>query len=263
MVKKRLLTLSIVLALILVLILAVHAAGYSTNTNSPNDTDPAKTIGKTGNNSNNATCGNNICETGEADVAGGCGPNADPSCLGPPAYIGTCPRDCKNKGIPTAGIQSGKKELKFENKTGETCLEGCTCQGVVMRCEVDGGREMTVFSSSGNTIVQVKEINMTTNVTLYKVNKTIQAKFNDGEKPIILPDEVEDKLKEKVKAKTENLDIKLNEEGFYEVEGKKKSRLFFIIPTKENVNAEIDAENGQIVKLRYSWWGFLAKDQES
>ena len=42
----------------------------------------------------NAICGNNICEGGEADIEGGCGPNADPGCLGPPSYSGTCPEDC-------------------------------------------------------------------------------------------------------------------------------------------------------------------------
>ncbi len=38
-------------------------------------------------------CGNNICEKGEANDLGGCGPNADPRCLGPPGRDGTCPQD--------------------------------------------------------------------------------------------------------------------------------------------------------------------------
>ena len=44
-------------------------------------------------------CGNNICEEGEANETnpGGCGPNADPGCLGTPATFkfGTCPKDCE------------------------------------------------------------------------------------------------------------------------------------------------------------------------
>lgn len=44
-----------------------------------------------------AACGNNICEEGEADNPGGCGPNADPRCIGPPAQVGTCPQDCRPK----------------------------------------------------------------------------------------------------------------------------------------------------------------------
>jgi len=46
-----------------------------------------------------ATCGNGKCEEGEADFVdgGGCGPNSDPECLGPPAQFikGTCPNDCE------------------------------------------------------------------------------------------------------------------------------------------------------------------------
>ena len=44
--------------------------------------------------SNGAVCGNEICEEGEADIEGGCGPDADPRCLGPPSYEGTCSEDC-------------------------------------------------------------------------------------------------------------------------------------------------------------------------
>ncbi|MAH06935.1 hypothetical protein CMI38_01645 [Candidatus Pacearchaeota archaeon] len=43
-------------------------------------------------------CGNGVCEDGEANVndPGGCGPDADPKCLGPPARFikGSCPKDC-------------------------------------------------------------------------------------------------------------------------------------------------------------------------
>jgi hypothetical protein len=46
-------------------------------------------------------CGNGICEEGEANIndLGGCGPDADPECLGPPARFieGSCPKDCGAK----------------------------------------------------------------------------------------------------------------------------------------------------------------------
>ncbi|MBI2044644.1 hypothetical protein HYT23_01150 [Candidatus Pacearchaeota archaeon] len=115
MVGKRLAALSLVLALMIVLTLLISAAGDSTrrDTSSPNDTDPARTIGRTGNNSNNETCGNNICESGEANLPGGCGPNADPSCLGPPSYAGTCPQDCENNTNNSIWEKCGT----FDNRT--------------------------------------------------------------------------------------------------------------------------------------------------
>jgi hypothetical protein len=45
-------------------------------------------------NGEGAVCGNNICEEGEADIEGGCGPDADPECLGPPSFVGSCVEDC-------------------------------------------------------------------------------------------------------------------------------------------------------------------------
>ncbi len=159
--------------------------------------------------------------------------------------------------------QSEKKILKFENKTGEVCLEGCTCQGVVMRCNLAAGREMVVYTSSGNTIVQVQGINMTTNVTLYKEGDIIKGNFSGNrEKEIILPDRVKENIKEKIKSTLENLEMELTNEGFYEAHGKKKARLFFIIPTKESINAQVNAENGQIISTSSSWWGFLARDRK-
>ncbi|MBU2260026.1 hypothetical protein KKC44_05485, partial [Patescibacteria group bacterium] len=56
-------------------------------------------------------CGNGKCEEGEADEInpGGCGPDAPPECLGPPAYYkkGTCPQDC-----PSDCADDGKSVFK-------------------------------------------------------------------------------------------------------------------------------------------------------
>ncbi|MFH1670041.1 MAG: hypothetical protein ABIA92_00450 [Patescibacteria group bacterium] len=56
-------------------------------------------------------CGNGKCEEGEADEInpGGCGPDAPPECLGPPAYYkkGTCPQDC-----PSDCADDGKPVFK-------------------------------------------------------------------------------------------------------------------------------------------------------
>ena len=72
--------------------------------------------------------------------------------------------------LTQAQIQEIKKETKrIRIQTGE-CPEECDCTGVAMKCALEGGgREMTVTAgNSGNIIVQVKGVNMSTNVTLYK-----------------------------------------------------------------------------------------------
>ena len=155
-----------------------------------------------------------------------------------------------------------RREYKFEDKTGQNCTEGCKCTGVVMKCELeDGTREMTVYAQSGNVIIQTKGVNASTTVTLYHFNKTVYEETKNGtvREIKIFPDELNEKLQEKLKVKMEKMNITLNEDGYYEIQANKKSRLFFLFPIREKIRATIDAENGN-VKIKNPWWGFLAKD---
>jgi len=159
-----------------------------------------------------------------------------------------------------------KNQIKFENKTGKNCTEGCVCKGVVMKCELDDGtRQMTVYAESGNIIIITKEINASTKVELYKVNGTLFGKFKNEEVRQIkmTPEQVQEKIKEKIKAKMEKLNITLDEDGNYIIQMNKKSKLFFLFPVREKTEAQINSENGEIVKIRNPWWGFLAKDEKS
>lgn len=157
-----------------------------------------------------------------------------------------------------------KNRIKFEERTGVECPEDCKCTGVTVKCLLDdGGREMTIYSKSGNIIVQVKNINATTQVTLYHYNKTTYGIFKGNKtKEIILPDKVKEKVREKIKTRIENQDITLDENGFYQVQGQKRARFFFLFSVREKVKLQLDAENGEVVKIRNPWWGFLAKDVE-
>lgn len=162
-----------------------------------------------------------------------------------------------------------KEIVKEQNKLrvmtqNQECPETCTCTGSVMKCELEnGGREMTVTAGkSGNTIVQVKDVNMSTNVTLYKSEGKIYGVFKDNEtKEIkVLPDEVKEKIKQRTKAKLEEQIIELDKEGIYQVQSKKQARLFGLIPVRERVRVELNSETGEIIRIRNSWWGFLARD---
>jgi hypothetical protein len=175
---------------------------------------------------------------------------------------------CKERKMNKTEDKEDVKErqrLKFENKTGIACPNDCICTGVVMKCVLeDGTRIMNVYASSGNLIIQIKDDNVTTNVTLYKdENGTLYTNINGKEKKIkIYPDQIREKIKEKIKANLEDENFKINDKGNYDFEAKKNSRLFWIIPAKEKVNAEVDSENGTITKIHSSWWGFLARDKK-
>lgn len=158
---------------------------------------------------------------------------------------------------------SEKDKLQAYNKTAD-CPENCTCSGSTVKCtSEDGTRTMTIYAGkSGNVIVQVKNINMSTNVTLYKsVNGTLYAVFKGNKtEAIILPDDVLNRIQERTKAKLSNESINLTEDGYYLVQSKKHARLFWLIPVRENIGAQVDAETGAIIKIRNPWWGFLARD---
>jgi hypothetical protein len=159
-----------------------------------------------------------------------------------------------------------RQKLHFENKTGIECPDDCVCTGVVMKCIYENGsRIMNVYAgNSGNLIVQIKDTNVSTTVTLYKdENGTLYTDIDGKEKKIkFYPDQVKEKIREKIKSNLEDEKIKIDEKGNYEIEGKKESRLFWIIPSKEKVNVQVDPETGDIIKTKGSWWGFLARDKK-
>ncbi len=149
-----------------------------------------------------------------------------------------------------------------------TCPNNCTCTGSVVKCILaDGTREMTVYAGkSGNIIVQIKGVNVSTNVTLYKSDdgKVYIAKKNNETKEVkLFPEQVKEKIEEKLSRQLENEDITLDENGTYKYDADKKAKLFFIFPVKVAVKAEINSETGKIISIKNSWWAFLAKDEQA
>ena len=94
------------------------------------------------------------------------------------------------------------------------CPEECVCSGSTVKCTFENGtRVMTVYAgNSGNVIVQVKNLNMSTNVTLYKgENGKIYGVFNDNEtREINLPDEIKEKLQNHTRTRLYNESINSN-----------------------------------------------------
>jgi len=159
-----------------------------------------------------------------------------------------------------------KNRLKFEARTGVECPESCTCTGSVMKCTLANGREMTIMAgNSGNTIVQVKGENMTTKVVLYKAEDgKVYGVFKNNETKAVrmLPDQVREKIKEKLARQLEKEDVTLTEDGTYQYDGEKKKKLFMFIPVNAMVRAEIDPETGEVLEIsKPKWWEFLATDE--
>ncbi len=157
--------------------------------------------------------------------------------------------------------ERNRLKVRTQIQAGE-CPENCTCTGSVIKCEIEGGREMRVMAGeSGNVVVISKDVNASTNVTLYHHNGKIYGNFRNNEtKEIILPDEAQSRLQEQLRTRAEVRNMTLDDEGIYRIKAYKRARLFWMISVQKRVEANVDAETGEIIRTRVPWWSFLAKD---
>jgi len=120
---------------------------------------------------------------------------------------------------------------------------------------------MTITAgNSGKIIVQVKGVDMKTKVELYQEDGEVYGVFKDKTKKIkVMPDQVKTRLTEVIGGLEEH-EIELDEDGEYQIQARKKARLFGFIPVRKRVRFEMNSETGEVIKQRTSWWGFLARD---
>ncbi len=140
--------------------------------------------------------------------------------------------------------------------------EDCTITGSVIRCGLENGRVMVVMAGqSGNTIVQVRGVNMTTRTELYHHNGQVYGVFENETRLIVyLPDQLKDIIRERTQARLNNTNITLNENGTYEYAAEKEARFLGLFKVKEKVKWFINPETGEIIREQGPWWGFLASD---
>lgn len=159
-----------------------------------------------------------------------------------------------------------RNRLKNKYMNQSECPRNCTCTGSATKCFLGNrSREMTITAGkSGNVIIQVKGINASTEVTLYKSDDgKLYAVNKNNETKIIrmLPDQVRERIRERLEKRLENENISLDEDGYYLYQANKRARLFAIFPVKEKIEARIDPETGLMFGLKNPWWGFLARDE--
>ncbi len=138
---------------------------------------------------------------------------------------------------------------------------------VKVRHQYERERVMTIMAGqSGNTIIQSKGINASTQVQLYHHNGEVYGLLSGNETRLIefLPDEVRERVRERIHAKIEgNETMELGEEGEYEIRVRKEARFLGLFKVREKLELHVDSETGEILKERAPWWGFLANDVEA
>jgi hypothetical protein len=87
----------------------------------------------------------------------------------------------------------------------------------------------------------------------------------------VMPDTASETALERLRLKTcseeNNCSIELKEVGkneemklAYELKTERNSRVFGMFKTKMNVRAQVDAETGELLKVKKPWWAFLASE---
>lgn len=198
----------------------------------------------------------------------------------------------QNQEINLSNMQN-KTKVKFvpwQKRDGSECLEGCRCIGAVMSCSIETGKIMTIEAGrSGNIItITVNKTRVDTELELEQErdrekNRTrLRAKLSNGNltEIKIMPNTASEKALERLRLKVcseeNNCTIVLKEVALkrriknetgetrlaYEVQAERHAKLLWLFRAKMRNRVQIDAETGEIIKVKKPWWAFLASEPE-
>ena len=143
------------------------------------------------------------------------------------------------------------------------------------------GKEITVqriqnkyrIQSANQSADCLEDCNLTQEI--FQNRTRLYKKLSNGRNAEIkvMPDTASEKALERLRLKVcneaNNCTIELKEvrkgnetKMAYELKRERKAKFFGFIGTKMGVRAQVDAENGEIIKTRKPWWAFLASEPE-
>lgn len=142
------------------------------------------------------------------------------------------------------------------------------------------GKEVKVKSETGKELeIEVEGIKAKTKINLSSEyneaeNKTsLKAELSNGKNSSvkIMPNTASERAMERLQLKVCNPDegcqIELKEVGeknqtraTYEIKAKKEGKFLGLFKTKIDVEAQVDAETGEVIKTKKAWWAFLASE---
>jgi len=139
--------------------------------------------------------------------------------------------------------------------------------------QLESGEQVEVQEGEKGLIMSAKnveansQLNLSQNTTGNKTRFTVHLSNGLNAEVKIMPDAASERAIEVLKAKCEinNCTIELKEVGSgnqsraaYEMKVEKKVRVLGLFQAKIQESAQIDAENGNVIKVRRPWWAFLA-----
>ena len=169
-----------------------------------------------------------------------------------------------------------------------SCPKGCICKGNLIACptETEGSFIAPIVTESGTTNVIIEKteeeklsiktvtpsaegvsesISALTSEKLIVDKSKLYVDTSEGEKQVkIMPEEAISKMEEetgieRLDIKEEEIKLEVEKSALvYSIKGKKRAKLFFIIPVSMEVETKVSAETGNVVSVKKPWWSFLA-----
>ncbi|MBU2589853.1 MAG: hypothetical protein KKA65_02625 [Nanoarchaeota archaeon] len=176
------------------------------------------------------------------------------------------------QGLEAQEMQGEAQQVMAQNKAQNKVMAG--------EFMSENGKQMKFQVQENNQLkFQVGNAFANTNMELMQEQvqeKTrLKVKLSNGKDSEIkiMPDTASERalerLKLKVCAEENGCHIELKEVGqgeqvrvAYEVQAQKQARFLGLFKTQMQVQAQVDAENGEIIQSQKPWWAFLASESE-
>jgi opacity protein-like surface antigen len=164
----------------------------------------------------------------------------------------------QNQGLETSLQNQEKVRVKSGNYENSN--------GTQMQIQAEDGFKLKVGNAEARSSL---EINQEQDQNKTKLNTQLSNGKNAEIK--VMPDTASERAIERLQLKVCNSDnncsIELKEVGSgeqvkvaYEVQAQKDARFLGLFKTKMNVQAQIDAETGEVIQSKKPWWAFLASE---
>ncbi|MEM4397497.1 MAG: hypothetical protein QW757_02630 [Candidatus Woesearchaeota archaeon] len=140
------------------------------------------------------------------------------------------------------------------------------------------GKELQIERKNNQLQLKSQNVEAKTNMRMLQEEKEngikLKVQLSNGKDAEIkvMPDTASERALERLRLKVcteeNNCQIELKEVGnkeqvkvAYEIKAEKQAKLFGLFKTKMQVQAQVDAENGNIIQEKKPWWAFLAKEE--
>jgi len=109
--------------------------------------------------------------------------------------------------------------------------------------------------------IETEGVRAITSETLKVEEKTLKIETPKGDIQVnVLPSIATQVAISRFPQEIKEVELKVvNERPVYEVEGKKVGKLLWIFPVEISVQAQIDATEGKVIKIKKPWWSFLVR----